>query len=158
MQDVTDLSFGEAYEKMHAYPSRGTRADNDGLPARPTLARYAVSEALGADPFGSAINSETSAVLAALIRLSDPSEDRSIPEIIAATDSKATLRETAEKTVLDRFPSAETCEPAFALTGSVNHSSAALAAVCAVSEEINPIEAVRSNLEGETVALGGEDA
>lgn len=152
---VTSASFGEAYGEMHSYPSSGTRSANDGVPSRPTLARYAATEVLGEDPFGSPIASETRTVLAVLLSLVEKREE-SVPEIIEEFDSADDLRQAAEDAVLERYSTAE--EAGFALTGSVNHSAAAIAAVSAVLYDVDPIEAVREHLDGETVGLTfGED-
>ena len=155
--EITEASFGEAYDAMNRYPSSGTRSANDGHPARPTLARYAAAEALGEDPFGTPINSETRTVLAVLLKLA-AGMDESVPEIIEAAEDSESLRQAAEDAVLDRYGSAE--DHGFALTGTVNFSAAAIAAICAVSEGVDPVEAVRAHLDGETVAItvsGDED-
>lgn len=147
---VQNASFDEAYGVMHSYPSSGTRDANDGVPSRPTLARYSAAEVFGDDPFGAPISSESRTVLATLLKLAE-GRDESVPEIVEEFDSADDLRQAAEDAVLDRYGSAE--EAGFALTGSVNHSAAAIAAICAVSEGVDPIEAVRNHLDGETVPL-----
>lgn len=151
MTEILDATFGEAYKTMKSYPASGSRDSNDGVPSRPTLARYAAAEVLGEDPFGSPINSESRTVLATLLKMVDDL-DESVPEIIEAHDSAQDLRDAVEEAVLGRFPSAEEAE--FKVTGSVNHTAPAIAAIAAVSYEVDPIEAVRNHLEDETVELG----
>lgn len=149
-------TFGEAFKIARRYPSSGARSDNSGVPSRPTLARYASAETLGSDPFGSPIASETKAVLAVLVKLAEGAEETPL-EIAASAEDKTALRDRAERAVLERYDSAEGV--GFALTGSVNHSAAAITAVCAVSHGTDPLEAVRNALEGETkrLAEGAED-
>lgn len=152
---MTNVTFGDRYEELKQYPSQGARSDNDDVPSRPTVARYAATAVLGEDPFDEAISSETRTVLAVLNKMVTETDD-SVAEIREQFDTAQELRDATEEAVLNRFPSGE--DAGFALTGSVNHSAPAIAAIAQQVYGVDPIEAVRNHLDGETARLTNGEA
>lgn len=143
-------SFRDAYLEAYDYPSSGTRAQNRGVPTRPTLARYTAKEALGYDPFDDPIRSNTKTVLGTILKLVSDDE-RSIAEF-TRSNSKSELQLLAEKSVYDQFPGANRILSKKHFH-HVNYTGPILTAVGAVKFSINPIEAVKANLDGETKYL-----
>lgn len=141
-------SFADAYHEAYKYPSQGKRIHHDGVPSRPTLAYFAAKEALGENPFGSAIRSNTQTVLAIITKLARRS-DRTISEIITTAADKGALRDEARTAVLEAFPESEEILPENAFS-EINYTGPIIVAITAVTYDVDPVLAVRESLDGET--------
>lgn len=141
-------TFTDAFKEAHSYPSQGKRSRNNGVPARPTLARYAATEVLGSDPFGSPIRSNTKTVLGVVVKLADDAGEP-LSSVIASQSSKTELKHEAKRAITERYPGSTAVLPDNAFS-HINHTSAIIAATCAVSYDVDPVAAVRANLDGVT--------
>lgn len=142
-------SFQAAFREAQNYPSQGARSMHDGVPSRPTLARYAAMSAIGFDPGeGSPINSANKTVVATVIKLATAS-DRPVPEI-GRTGSEQSLRRQARKEVLERYPDARETLPEGTFTTSHNYVFDVISALCAADYNVDPVAATDANLDGKT--------
>lgn len=141
-------TFNDAYWEAYRYPSQGKRSHHDRVPSRPTLALCAAREALNNEPFDSAIRSNTQEVLAVITKLATSTE-RSIDEIIQDAQNKDSLRKEARTAVFEAFPESEESLPDNAFS-EINYTGPIIVALCATTQDIDPVITVRQRLDGET--------
>lgn len=137
-------SFSAAWHEAQKYPSQGTRASNDGVPSRPTLARYSAIDVLSFDPFGDALHSTDKTVLAVMVKLASETE-QAISTIKNNADDKNSLRREARQAVYEAYPNAKRVLPDNAFS-SPNYAFSTITSLCAVGYNVDPIEAVRTHL------------
>ena len=164
--ELTTATFDEAYKNIRRYPSQGKIEDHDGVPSRPTLARYAAQEVMEQE-FDEAVftdgplHSETNEVLATIIKIAAEREE-SVAEIKMAAreegDEKPSevLEAWALSALENRYGSWESDDGDYRL-GSLNRSGPVLAAIAAVSYGVDPIQAVRDRLGEECDPLPSAD-
>lgn len=148
-------SFTAAYKAARNYPAQGKRSKYDGVPSRPTLTRYSAAEALGFDPFGKPIRGTdpTKRMLATILKLA-AGIDRSLDEIESFTPNKSTLKKLTEGYVYVEYPGSGSLIDHF---DHVDYVGPVLVAICAYEYDIDPVNAVRNHLSGETKYLDAVD-
>lgn len=147
-------SFSAAFQEAQNYPSQGTRSMHDGVPSRPTLARYAAIRAIDYDPGeGDPLKSANMTVVATVVKLASRS-DRSVPEIVGSAASATSLRRQARMEVLDRHPEAKEELPEGTFT-SHNYMFDVMTALAASDYGIDPVMAADKHLDGPTHYLHG---